>query len=787
MILKRRYEDREAVNLIVFTLSTPITSTLSRDDKEGSTTFPTPQFNLAFSHFRDYSVVVDNFQRSRAAYANEAKNIVPPAVEQISTPSYAEEKDISSTSSFAIFFSPLICIGKKTIATFWALLKKTLIFAGMRTLLTSFILILLFAFVGSVMRRAPMQPDNFPSTRSLLNSLAHVSALHHQRHEEVINDFQTSSIFKKEALGSTSSELWLHRLHHSAAELAQKFIFAQLQMTKLRQRRADRLLSPNFDMPTTGETSVSFTVKTADLENRVTPSFSWVRHTSDSGLPRTVQYQEQATGEQVISQVVVIEEAKDRKKCLQLASELVEIVELAEETFSQFISVLFSDILYRFSTGEAVPHQWSDIPEGVLRKGEGGTIKEREKHYFDAELVLKVIRARRHMESLFHLNPLESNEKRRRIESEQFSRVRQEFLHLEEYLMRQSTINETARQQLLVSFYKNIVLRNSTTLWSSLRNNVDELLFWHSHKRLWESHVSQSLFSFSSKEEAEVRPRNRPSVSLFHSASSPASLQWRGLPMFRGLLCFTTAPQLIRGGVDAMQSDAQIHHSYRAGNDEGYTEPNVRGKGGRGEYSSGGTTDENTTTDHSPGAAAELGSEYPFEFAHTEAAAFQQLTGSVMERWITEFELFLEGLRVDGESTDSKMQRLTPYSLDPSNSKIWSHLFRIASDNVQVKRHGLFYLSSFFRWGNRRSFDTLLKKCGMTLINPSLHSVYTTSIGLSWDSLKDVPYIIMNTLLLEPPKLASLKSDFENWILWIIVIILFSIAAFFLSQKFLEN
>lgn len=787
MILKRKYEDRDAVNLIVFTLSTPITATLSGDGKEGNTILPTPQFNLAFSHFRDYSVVVDNFQRSRTAYANETKRILSPVVEPISTPRYAEEKDISSTSQFALLFSPVISICKKTIGTFWALLKKCLIFAGMRALLTSFILILFFVFASSVFRRAPVQTDNFSSTRSLLDSLAHVSALHHQRHEEVINDFQTSSIFEKEALGRTSSELWVRRLHHSAAELAQRFIFAQLQMTKLRQRRADRLLSPNFDTLTARETTVSFSKKNADLENRVTPTFSWVQHTADDGFAKVVQYQEQATDEQVISQVVTVEEAKDRKKCLQLASELVEVVELAEELFSQFISVLFSDILYRFSTGEAVPHQWSDIPEGVLQKGEGGTIKEREKHYFDAELVLKVIRARRHMESLFHLNPLESNEKRRRIESDQFSRVRQEFLHLEEYLMRQGTINETARQQLLISFYKNIVLRNSTTLWSSLRNNVDELLFWHSHKPLWESHVSQSLFSFTSKEEEEVRRRHYSSVSLLNSASSPAFLQWKGLPMFRGLLCFTTAPQLIRGGVDATQSDAQSHHSHRAGNDEGHAEPNMRGKGGRGEYSSDDALDENTTTDHSPGAAAELGSEYPFEFAHTKAAAFQQLTGSVMERWITELELFLEGLRIEGGSADSKIWHLTPYSLDPSNSEIWSHLFRIVSDNVQVKWHGLSYLPSFFRGGKKRSLDAVLKKCGMTLINPSLHSVYTTTIGLSWDSLKDVPYIILNTLLLEPPKLASLNWHFENWLLWIIVIIVFSFAAFFFSQKLLAN
>lgn len=772
----KQWQNRTQNAFIDFKLSQTVAPSFKEMGKEVNRINSAPRLEYRFSGFKNFIETYDTLRRSYTAHQSKEKKEISPIPEPTIQTNEHNVDEFGAKRRFLRFFLDFHDACNGTINQIFQLVKAAAgLVAGMHVLVASFVLIPVLLFAGHAFVTTSYTSDDLVETRSLLHSLMRVNEFYHRRHYPSLNEFRTTSRREKEAFERISSEMWVHRLQDSATELAQRFVFAQLQLSELRRRRANRLLVSDYSVQPTIESKVSLVKKLREGGHRGPSSLFSARFDYGSTAETTVKYQEQVNDDQVISQVVHLEEAKDRSTCLQLASELVELTELSEEVFSQFISMLLSDVLYSFSTGEEVPHQWSDTPPEMLGKRQQQSLKDMEPYTFDADLMLKVIRLRRHLESLFHLNPLESNEKRRRVESILFSRLREDFLQLENNLMRHSKMNETDKEILLSSFYKNIVLRNSSTVWSALRNNVDEIIFWHSHQGLWKDHVSRILHSSNSKEKEEGG-RRIPSYLSFSSASSSfSSLEWKGLPVFRGLLCFTNAPQLFRRGIDITQSEAPVHsercpYSSHFRNDEQREDFGVPMKARKEEGGCNCAKDSNTT--HNDGilvdpAVGDSPIVYPFEFLRTEATVFQHLSEKVIERWINELDLFLEGIELDREKENTPLQRAgTPYFSDSVNFEVRSRLLQIARKNTRKK-----------------SLQSILKDSGMRSSDPALQSVYTTMIGLGWDNLKDVPYIMLNSLLLQQPTLSSLAAAYKHWLIVVIVFISISIAMFITIYK----
>lgn len=772
-----QWKNRKQNAFISFKLSQAVAPAFKGIDKEVTRINPNLRLAYKFSDFKNFIETYDALRRSYTAHKNKGKNGLSPVVEHTSQAIECRTEELGTKKKFYLFFFHFHDACKKSLNYICELVKGTArAMAGMHVLVAIFILVFLFILAGHTFLSTSQQTGDFAATGSLLDSLIRVNEFYLRRHYSTLSDFRTPNRQEKEALGGISSEMWVHRLQESATELAERFVFTQLQLTELRKKRANRLLVSDYQVQTTANSRTALSKKLREgWHYKPSSLFSSRADGRSEGSEHTVEYQEQVRDDQMISQVVDVEEANDRHTCLHLASELVELAELAEEVFSQFISILLSDSLYSLSTGETIPHHRSDIL--VERRRRKKNLNEMENYLFDAELVLKVIRLRRHIESLFHLNPLEPNANRRTIESLMFSELRRDFLRFENSIFRPSGMNDSDKQNLLDTFYKKIVLRNSTTLWSGLRNNVDELLFWHAHQPLWEDHVSQVLSSHVTKEGKRVGD----SVPSYLSSSNPtsSSSQWKGLPVFRGLLCFTNAPQLFRGGMDVSQSGThshleQCHHCRsraQTRSDEGNGRIYVAAAGtpkevacicGRGSMTSnedGRELTESLTTASS--------TEYPLELLRTEATVFQRLSESVMERWINELDIFLEGIRIDPDKPGGpRVQPGVPHFSDSLNFDVRSRLLRIAKKNV-----------------NAKSLEEVLRNTGMRSADPSLQSTYTAIISICWDNLKDMPYFMLNSFFLHPPSLSDVLVCSRYWFMWTFMLMVTTVVVFCIYKK----
>lgn len=635
-------------------------------------------------------------------------------------------------------------------------------------------------------------------TQSLFDELDRVRQDLHSFQHNNIKDYSSDSR-KRQILGD--STMWVDKLQRSAEELSSAYVFLQLRLSELRQRRANRLFnSDEVTGPvTTSKVFVSpgsplrrrahnsaytmsewgsvqsvkrrgssqgsfFLVDTiyglVDLAQRITSPLrrlapqhvhrhslryiSGERAPSRGGGPR--RYEEQY-GKNVLSQVVMPEDEEERYECLNLIAELVQVAELAEEVFSQFMAVLMNHVLDDLFTGHYAPHHWSPVPPGVMSgtaSNSEESLRQMEKSFMDAEMALKVIWLRRHLDSLIRQDPMETNDGRRRSEALEYTKHRQEFIALENYLSRWISGNGTSKENILIHFYKRIVLRDGYERKGSLRNIIDELLFWNSHEDLWLEHVSHTL---SAKGTASGGSGSGGSGGGgFHLPRSGPSLQWEDLPLFRGLLCFSDTPRLFRGGVDvAMGADENHKEKQRKGAPEG--------EAAEGEF---------------------------FRLLHVEVTAFQQLNEGVMERWINELELFLEAVKDMSPKRSRRLGVVTPHFSNTTIFEVRHRLLHILKNCL--RRNTLSWFFSFF-WSSSKSSMDYIRSMGAA--DPALQTVYASTIGIAWDNMIDMPYAILNHVLLQPPELLDLQARTLSLFHWCLGGIVLSLVAVVAAKQFL--
>lgn len=717
-----------------------------------------------FLSFSDYLATSDNLIRSYSAYKKAKENSTSEVVatSENDVLDTQESEEASPRRSWGKMAFDALDSLKKTATPLREWVRKaqdTVLEMNIFLTLSLSTLIVIYLLIVGWNRLPSLRSDPLRYTQALFEDLDAIRDLLPEVQHSSVGDFYRTEREKREVIGS--SEKWVSKLERSAGELARGYAFLQLKISELRQRRANRLLyfeqhsqraaSPSPDAfsrvsVSSGRSSAhswSSTLYSSDWGSLSSVNYALQRRMGRLSLKRLTyelhklfgavisslqflvpwrikQYSkssafggttghsvlyEEPFGRNFISEMVTQEDAEERHECLHLVSELIQITELTEEVFSQFMAVLMNQVLDDLATGKYAPHHWSTTPSGVNAEKGRDAIKPREMSLFDADLVLRVIWMRRHVDSFIRTDPLEPNDMRRHQESVEFSRLRQQFITLENHLSAQQRRDESSKETLIQAFYKTIVLRNSTTSVrrGALRNIVDELLFWNANEELWAEFLTQAL----SKKQGRLKPN-----MLRYSSHT---IQWEDLPVFRGLLCFSGTPRLLWDGSD--------------------------------------TADEEPAEEppHFNGLADDSSN---YRLLHVEATAFRKANDDVMERWVTDLELFLDAL---GDTSPRRRRRgyITPHFSKSPALEIRAKLIQIVKS---AKRRGLLWM---FR--SQNADQESIHSMGSA--DPSLQAIYTTLLGLPWDNLRDMPYTIINYVILTPPDLIAARAS-TVFLLW---------------------
>lgn len=304
-------------------------------------------------------------------------------------------------------------------------------------------------------------------------------------------------------------------------------------------------------------------------------------HRSQAKSTELIRYSEPFLEGFDMTQYVTPEEKHERQECLRLSSELLRVSRQLEHLFAAFTSSVMTETYDKWAQGMERPHFWSSPPPSVL-SGHGTPKRQIRAKVtsrvprWTPEQVMQVILLRRYADVIVHLNPLEANEQRRRMEAVQFTNLLLELSELENELeSTRYTTNRTNEEALLRFFHDHISHRVATDVADpTLRNIVDELRFWDDHDDLWVEHLLTSLPVSQQKKLASLAAGGSVSRSAAtadkaaprgesggggghhdhpHNSSTTAAvelrrevLKWKGLPVFRGLLCFSGRPHLVR-------------------------------------------------------------------------------------------------------------------------------------------------------------------------------------------------------------------------------------------------
>lgn len=598
-----------------------------------------PKTSFLFTAFHDFLGADDSLMRSWKDF--KSRGTKQSERVEVSEPLKDEEEPVPSSMSNANWMSTALQHCKDAIQS------SSVIHASVGGLDVTVLLVLLVSVLlltgYSIIGRGG---EPLKHSEELLHRLSEVRDLLPSVQQTTGEDYYASDQQRRALLGS--STVWIDRLQRSASELSRSFVSLQLKMISLRQKRAERILNHPHVLGDNGD-AVHATYSRyhqSEVTRRRTGVLRWpfslFQHVwrlqktfrgfvstlslrrSFSPVESYVVYEE-TIGDRTVSQRVPVSDYEERTECQRIMSELVEVTQLTEEVFTQFIGVLMNGALDNLASGEERSHYWTS-PASELGAGHAD-----EFFFSDPESTLKVVWMRRHLGMLFHLDPLEASHQRRWEESLNYLKQRQNFAMLDSHLS-SNAHNESNKEKLLLAFYKNIVLRGGAERRESLRNIVDEVVFWSSHDRLWTEHVMRNV---TDRSPAPTGADNHNYPHRTHGKVG-GQLSWSRLPVFRGLLCFSDAPQLTSGTADAAFGGIRSRPP-----------PNIHRTGG----------------------------ERSYRLPLIEATAFHQVGKQISERWINELELLLSAL----QDTKGNHQR-RPYHIHSLNTTVRSRLARIAKD-----------------------------------------------------------------------------------------------------------
>lgn len=293
----------------------------------------------------------------------------------------------------------------------------------------------------------------------------------------------------------------------------------------------------------------------------------WKKSTSDAALLKgsllsskaegLVLYEEPVDGGFTLVESVPAEEAADREECLAISLELLKVVEMMEVLFAKYSRLFLFGSYHRLGSGEEKGYSWARPPEVLLSST--SSIRK----FLSSELagsdVAHVALLRRYASSLIYSDPLIANQAERRATALNFSEDVLSFRR--QQLAWKNAADEVHLEDVLEMWtaFDEMILEPSrqASEFSSppvqvLRNSIEELHFWHRNSPAWTEHI---LASFSSEEQEVIRSAIpwasgslRPERDDEGGDVHLAWATWVDLPIFRGLLCFSRYPTLVRHG-----------------------------------------------------------------------------------------------------------------------------------------------------------------------------------------------------------------------------------------------
>lgn len=657
---------------------------------------------LQFFDFKDFIAVTDKLKLSRMAY-QERKKVDVPLINQVDKGKAEREPDLPRFSLGEVA-QGMLCASFSEVRSVFFFLLHPLKFVLYHALeLNVFVCVMLVIILASLTpsNLLPKSSGMFSETSSLLESLDRFQQQLASDVPSSLNDYAVEK--EKKIIGS--SRVWMDKLERAVAELGDTYVLTQVKLNDLRQKRAERL-----------------------FEMKEMASNSGVDETlwATAGKPgKNFQMYEELWRNQVLSQKVTTEDRNERLECLQIIEDLIKIADLVEKVFSQFMTVLLRGALDDMATGRYVSHHWSPLHSENDKNTKERSLHEKHSR-FTPEQVLATLWFRRHLDGLLYSDPLEPNDYKRRKESEEYLDIREEFQVLENHLSRWGLKNKTAKEKMLVSFYKNIVQRHWTEKRTSLRNIMDELLFWSTYEELWGDQIAHYLTKIEDSE-------GYFSNSARNSFSN--EFQWENLPIFRGLLCFADAPRLTKKGIDAL-----------------YDEKMVTGKG---------ATDLLVKKQDPFNPESRL--------VYVEAIAFKQLTDEIRKRWLNDFELFRDALTDVAEKSKTRkfVAQFFPVTTQlPSRARLTA-ILRDVSKQIENTAHP--FVSVRFLLGSGKRGEAL-----KMFMSRGMQSVYSKVIGNYWGSMKNQPFLVLNTLV-TPTQLLSEVISLTNLLFFSVVLLLITI------------
>ncbi|CCW70525.1 unnamed protein product [Phytomonas sp. Hart1] len=279
-----------------------------------------------------------------------------------------------------------------------------------------------------------------------------------------------------------------------------------------------------------------------------------------------VRYTESFFNDYEITQYVSPEEANERIQCLRISNELLKISDLIEELFfrvnSLFLPWSYED--YPFSPGK--PQHWNESGATNGVHTPYNFKRELFDPYFSTDDILHIMFLRRYADIVRYLNPLESNEYKRR---EDAAAAAYKAVLLKEHKVKHlNGMNRTVKD--ILSLFSSVAVDAPTEFGAlkdgeginivlgMLRNLLAELQFWDNDKDLWDLHLLTSLTNEQKKQffKAFHTVRSQTQATGNHSsglasdylknvlASVSNFSHLRYLPIFKGQLCFSQKPNL---------------------------------------------------------------------------------------------------------------------------------------------------------------------------------------------------------------------------------------------------
>ncbi|KEG14970.1 hypothetical protein DQ04_00241120 [Trypanosoma grayi] len=276
--------------------------------------------------------------------------------------------------------------------------------------------------------------------------------------------------------------------------------------------------------------------------------------TADIEKRQLTRYTEFLVNGKVVTQEIFAEDAKERRSCLRLTSELVRLSQLLEGILLEYLDLVMapqlemhlyqvpSSVAMARAEASACSSSAHDASLGGNRGDAEGLLTGRNTY------LLRSILLRRHALALLRLEPLLQWEKVSLFDTHQQKEQQKQRRSSSSRKTSQDTSNNSTKtsstveptreniEAILREFVGSMTHSVMKSRESILRNILEEVLYWHEHEEEWQTLVLWRLESYKEdKTSGETPATESRRVNAMDDVID-------SLPLFRGLWCFLEKP-----------------------------------------------------------------------------------------------------------------------------------------------------------------------------------------------------------------------------------------------------